>query len=160
MSESTNNQHAGKALWAGRFSASPEVELQRFGASLPVDQRLWREDIAGSKAHAAMLVAQGVISAEDIDSVMKYGLGFRWACIGPVETLDFGGLDVFYHISQYLIPDLCDSHEVPELLKKHFEAGEYGVKNGKGFYDYPPEVRAAKTRERDEKLKKLGEVLG
>ena len=106
------------------------------------------------------LVNKGVISAEDIDSVMKYGLGFRWACIGPVETLDFGGLDVFYHISQYLIPDLCDSHEVPELLKKHFEAGEYGVKNGKGFYDYPPEVRAEKIRERDEKLKKLGEALG
>ena len=69
MSESTNNQHAGKALWAGRFSASPEVELQRFGASLPVDQRLWREDIAGSKAHAAMLVAQGVISAEDGEAI-------------------------------------------------------------------------------------------
>ena len=47
---------------------------------------------------ALYLVEQGVISKEDIDSVMKYGLGFRYACLGPLEVADLGGLDTFYHI--------------------------------------------------------------
>lgn len=58
------------ALWAGRFSAVPEGELERFGASLPFDQRLWREDIAGSIAHATMLGRQGVLAAEDVDAIV------------------------------------------------------------------------------------------
>ena len=65
----TNSTNASRPLWAGRFSAAPEGELERFGASLPVDQRLWREDIAGSKAHAKMLAAQGVISAADEQAI-------------------------------------------------------------------------------------------
>ena len=48
---------------------------------------------------ALSLVKKGVVSAEDIDAVMKYGLAFRWACIGPLETMDFGGIDTFYHVS-------------------------------------------------------------
>lgn len=64
---------------------------------------------------------KGVVSAEDIDAVMKYGLAFRWACIGPLETMDFGGIDTFYHVSSYLMKDLDDSHEIPTLLKEHYE---------------------------------------
>ena len=54
-----------KPLWGGRFSAAPTGALERFGASLPFDKRMWRQDIRGSKAHAAMLAHQGVISEED-----------------------------------------------------------------------------------------------
>ena len=54
-----------KPLWGGRFSAAPTGALERFGASLPFDKRMWRQDIRGSKAHAAMLAHQGVISDED-----------------------------------------------------------------------------------------------
>jgi argininosuccinate lyase len=43
--------------------------LQAFGASLPVDRRLWQQDIAGSKAHAQMLAAQGIISVQDAESI-------------------------------------------------------------------------------------------
>ena len=60
---------APKPLWGGRFSAAPSGELERFGASLPFDKRMWRQDIRGSKAHAAMLAHQGVISAEDADQI-------------------------------------------------------------------------------------------
>ena len=66
---------------------------------------------------------------------MKYGLAFRWACIGPLETMDFGGIDTFYHVSSYLMKDLDDSHEIPTLLKEHYEKGELGVKTKKG-HDY------------------------
>ncbi|MDR0347450.1 MAG: argininosuccinate lyase [Coriobacteriales bacterium] len=55
-----------KPLWGGRFEETPAIA---FGASLPVDQRLWRQDIAGSKAHAQMLATRGIISAEDAASI-------------------------------------------------------------------------------------------
>jgi argininosuccinate lyase len=70
-----------KPLWGGRFEqaaaedasgVAPSITpaaLQAFGASLPVDKRLWRQDIAGSKAHARMLAARGIISAKDAESI-------------------------------------------------------------------------------------------
>ncbi len=60
-----------KALWGGRFEESVSDDMQLFGASLQVDQRLWREDIAGSKAHAAMLAQQGIITQEDNEAIQK-----------------------------------------------------------------------------------------
>ena len=50
------------ALWSGRFEEGVSEFTQRFGASLPVDKQLYAQDIAGSRAHAAMLAHQGVIS--------------------------------------------------------------------------------------------------
>ncbi|MGI6262868.1 MAG: 3-hydroxyacyl-CoA dehydrogenase family protein [Succiniclasticum sp.] len=108
---------------------------------------------------ALSLVQKGVVSAEDIDAVMKYGLAFRWACIGPLQTTDFGGIDTFYHVSEYLMKDLEDSHEIPPLLKEHYDKGELGVKTGKGFYDYSNGKDVEVTKERDEKLKKLYAAL-
>jgi argininosuccinate lyase len=58
-----------KTPWGGRFEKSPGKFLQQFGASLPVDKRMWAEDIRGSIAHARMLAAQGVISQADADAI-------------------------------------------------------------------------------------------
>ena len=53
-------------------SAVPASDLmQRINASISFDKRLWREDIAGSKAHAAMLRDQGIIAAEDAEAILK-----------------------------------------------------------------------------------------
>ncbi len=52
-------------LWGGRFVGTSAEAFDALNASLPVDQRLWREDIRGSQAHARMLAAQGIISAAD-----------------------------------------------------------------------------------------------
>ncbi len=57
------------ALWGGRFEGHPTEFLQRYGASLPVDRRMWAEDIAGSKAHAHMLASVGVISGRDAERI-------------------------------------------------------------------------------------------
>ena len=57
------------ALWGGRFEGHPTEFLQRYGASLPVDKRMWAEDIAGSKAHARMLAKVGVISDDDAAAI-------------------------------------------------------------------------------------------
>ena len=66
--ESQQNQ-APKPLWSGRFDATPSGELELFGASLTFDRRLWREDIAGSVAHATMLGRQGVFDEADVDAI-------------------------------------------------------------------------------------------
>ncbi len=58
-----------KTPWGGRFEKSPGKFLTEFGASLPVDQRMWAEDIRGSIAHARMLATQGVISEADADAI-------------------------------------------------------------------------------------------
>lgn len=105
------------------------------------------------------LVDRGIVSKEGADDLMKYGLGFRWACLGPLETLDFGGLDTFYHISEYLIPDLCDLHDVPKILAENYEKGRYGIKTKAGFYDYPDDLDQKKTQERDQKLAALYNAL-
>ncbi len=57
------------ALWSGRFEEGVSDFTQRFGASLPVDKQMYAQDIAGSRAHAKMLAAQGVISEADAQAI-------------------------------------------------------------------------------------------
>lgn len=73
---------------------------------------------------------------EDVDNVVKYGLGLRYACIGPFETIDFGGIDIFNKVGSYMFDALCNDGGLPRLLKEAYEEGKCGVKNCKGFYDY------------------------
>ena len=58
-----------KPAWGGRFSDVPSDELLAFGASLPIDRRMWRQDIAGSIAHAKMLARQGIITNHEADAI-------------------------------------------------------------------------------------------
>ena len=62
---SDNSEGLGHSLWGGRFSAKPGAIMQAINASIDFDKRLASQDIAGSRAHAAMLGAVGVISAAD-----------------------------------------------------------------------------------------------
>ncbi len=62
------------AMWGGRFAEGPAAVMRAINASLPFDKRLWQQDIAASKAHVAMLGAQGILSAEDASIIMG-GLG-------------------------------------------------------------------------------------
>ncbi len=85
---------------------------------------------------AMHIVESGIASKEDVDKTFKYGLGMRYACLGPFEIADLGGLDTFYRISEYLFAQLSDRKDVPDMLKECFDSEAYGVKSGKGFYDY------------------------
>src|SRR6476661_3035032 len=53
------------SLWGGRFTGGPAEIMRRINASIEFDKRLYAEDIAGSKAHSAMLVAQGILTPQD-----------------------------------------------------------------------------------------------
>src|SRR5438093_9076001 len=57
--------------WGGRFETKPDELMLRINASIGFDKRLWREDIAASKAHAAMLRDQGIIPADDAQAILN-----------------------------------------------------------------------------------------
>jgi 3-hydroxybutyryl-CoA dehydrogenase len=92
---------------------------------------------------ALHLVENGVVSPADVDRIMKFGLGFRYPWLGPLETADLGGLDVFYNIADYLFKELSSEERPFGALRQLVKSGNYGIKSGKGFYNYsqnPDEV--------------------
>src|SRR5881394_60741 len=58
-------------MWGGRFASGPGAIMQEINASIDFDRRLYRQDIAGSKAHAAMLAKQGIISRDDAARIAR-----------------------------------------------------------------------------------------
>jgi argininosuccinate lyase len=56
-------------MWGGRFSEGPASVMREINASIPFDKRLWRQDIAGSKAHVAMLAKQDIVAAADAEAI-------------------------------------------------------------------------------------------
>ncbi|CAM1630843.1 Argininosuccinate lyase [Bartonella apis] len=58
-------------MWGGRFASGPAAIMEEINASIGFDKKLYKEDIKGSSAHAAMLAAQGIISAADYDEIEK-----------------------------------------------------------------------------------------
>jgi len=58
-------------MWGGRFQSGPDAIMEEINASIGFDKRLFRQDIAGSKAHAAMLAKQGIISKSDAAEIRK-----------------------------------------------------------------------------------------
>ena len=73
-------------LWSGRFSSDTDALVDELNASIGFDRRMYKEDIKGSMAHARMLGAQGIISAEDADKIIS-ALG------GIMEDIEAGKLD-------------------------------------------------------------------
>ncbi len=71
MSQNPDNvPGAANAMWGGRFASGPDAIMEEINASIDFDRRLYEEDIAGSKAHAAMLAQQGIITADDAESII------------------------------------------------------------------------------------------
>jgi len=106
---------------------------------------------------------QGIASPEDIDLAVKGSFGFRLAAIGPLATCDLGGLDLWYGIADRLFKVINDAQQPPEALKRKVEAGELGVKTGKGFFDYKTDYFAQgqdeSVKARDNKFIQLLQLL-
>ncbi len=66
MTEKTSNQ-----MWGGRFAAGPDAIMEAINASISYDQRMAPQDIAGSRAHAAMLAATGIVTDKDAETMRK-----------------------------------------------------------------------------------------
>lgn len=108
---------------------------------------------------AMHIVDSGAATVEDIDDVMKYGMGLRLAALGPFRIADLGGLDTFDHISQYLFADLDNSKEGNSYLHSLVEDGKLGVKSGQGYYDYSGDKADEAIKERDELFIKPAKCL-
>lgn len=99
----------------------PGILVNRF------HQALYRESI--------YLIEQGVTTAEDIDTAMRY-LSMRYASIGLLEFFDDVGLPLEVSISKNVYPDLCAATEVQEYTKKLLDAGKTGRLAGAGLHDW------------------------
>ena len=86
---------------------------------------------------AARMVEEGVASAEDIDKAIRYGFGFRYAVLGLLEFIDWGGGDILYYASRYLEGALAsDRYRAPEVISRNMREGRIGLRTGAGFLDY------------------------
>jgi 3-hydroxybutyryl-CoA dehydrogenase len=112
---------------------------------------------------AISILEEGLASAEDIDTAVKMTLGFRTPILGPLETVDLGGMDTFFYAYDYLHKKLGEKYKPPDLLRNKAKAGELGIKTGKGFYDYTGKSIESIIKNRDEWLmeqsKKLKEKM-
>ena len=98
---------------------------------------------------AARMVAEGVATAEELDKAIKYGFGFRFAVLGLLEFIDWGGGDILYYASHYLAKALDDQRHAPaEIIERNMAEGRIGLKTGKGFLDYDNLDLDAYRRER------------
>ena len=86
---------------------------------------------------AARMVAEGVATAEEIDRATRFGLGLRFAAIGVVEFIDFGGADILHHASREMAGSIdAARYAAPPVIGRMMEEGRLGLKTGSGFYDY------------------------
>ena len=86
---------------------------------------------------AARMVEEGVASAEEIDKAIRYGFGFRYAVLGLLEFIDWGGGDILYYASRYLEGALgSDRYRAPRVIEDNMRDGRIGLRTGAGFLDY------------------------
>lgn len=93
---------------------------------------------------ALALVDEGVISKEDMDICVRWGIGFKFAVVGPMRLLDMAGLDTYNNVAGYLNRDLSKTDGVPQIITDNVEAGTFGFKSGKGLFEYGEGDVAAK----------------
>ena len=96
---------------------------------------------------ALSIVSQGIASPEDVDAVVTSSFGRRLAVAGPLEVFDMAGWDTILHIIDQLFPVIDSTEDSPALIKDMVERGDFGVKSGKGFYNWDDESVSA-LRER------------
>jgi 3-hydroxybutyryl-CoA dehydrogenase len=86
---------------------------------------------------AARMVEEGAATAEEIDKATRYGLGLRFAALGVVEFIDFGGADILHHASREMAASIdAARYRAPAIVDRLVAEGRLGLKSGSGFYDY------------------------
>ena len=98
---------------------------------------------------AARMVEEGIATAEEIDKAIKYGFGFRFAVLGILEFIDWGGGDILYYASRYLTEALGNErYASPAIVERNMKEGRIGLGTRQGFLDYENMDVEAYRRER------------
>jgi 3-hydroxybutyryl-CoA dehydrogenase len=113
-----------------RIGKVPVVCAARPGYIVPRIQTLAMNE-------AARMVEEGVASAEEVDKAIKYGFGFRYAVLGLLEFIDWGGGDILFYASRYLTKALDNErYAAPEIIERNMREGHIGLTTRQGFLNY------------------------
>ncbi len=106
-----------------RCSASPGMIIPRLQSLL--------------MAEACRMVEEGVATPADLDKAITHGFGPRYATLGVMEFIDWGGVDILYYAGHYLSKALdSPRHAPPEEVTRMMEDGRKGMREGQGYYDF------------------------
>ena len=88
-------------------------------------------------AEACRMVEEGVATPEELDKAITHGFGPRYATLGVMEFIDWGGVDILYYAGHYLSKALdSPRHAPPEEVTRMMEDGRKGMREGRGYYDF------------------------
>lgn len=104
------------------------------------------------------VVEEGIASVDDVNRAIRDGYATRTAAVGPFETMDIAGLDLFHTVAEDLYPELADDDEPQRSLTDAVEEGRTGIDAGAGFFEYDDEPEAV-TRRRDERVVAIRHAL-
>ena len=116
-----------------RMGKKPTVLKQEIPGFLAnrLQAALFRECLA--------LVQSGAATPDDIDNVVRNGIGRRLAAAGPFEIFDAAGIDVWRAIGRQVLPDIDASPNVSPLVEQKVAEGALGLKSGRGFHQWTSE---------------------
>lgn len=141
------------------------VEAIRRTGHLPI---IIRKDVPGFVENRVLyavmreclaLVEQGVISPEDLDACVSWGIGYKLAVVGPMALLDMAGLDIYAAVGGYLNKELSNRSDVAAYITERTSQRKLGLKTGSGIYDYTPERIAELQGQRARKLVAVRKAL-
>ncbi len=145
------------------------ADLVNWSYSLGKEPVVVRREIPGFVANrlqyalireAYWLVEQNVCTTEDVDRVLRHGLGLRWASMGPFESVDFAGLDVHLKVAGTLFPLLSCSENAPSALQTAVASGALGVKSGRGLRGtYEPDAVSRRRADQARTLAALEQLV-
>jgi 3-hydroxybutyryl-CoA dehydrogenase len=144
MTKETTDETAGrlKKLFTSWGKAPVVVQKDRPG-------QLANRILQAVIREAAYIVQEGLATAEDVDTAIKNGPGFRFPVWGPLEHIDAVGLKLALSVQDGVLPGLDNEPHAPEILRGFVEEGRDGYATGRGFYDWTVKDMDALAAERD-----------
>lgn len=100
------------------------------------------------------LLEEDIADPKDLDLAITEGPGSRLSISGLLEIIDFGGIDVWNKVFEELLPAISSTKKTSSTIIDKVKKGDYGVKTGKGFYEYPNKSFDSYILERDKNLLK------
>ena len=127
--------------------------------SKPVIGYLWNRLQHAMLHEAYHLVENGIVKPEDIDKVAKKLLGPRFCVTGLLEGKDIFNLEPHILAQKSIVPHLNLAKSPCAILERKLERKEFGIRTGKGFYDWQGRDAAEVAAAAGRKLRRLGEFL-